>query len=80
MLETNVGTANRLARAAIGILLIIVGFHNLDGVVGTIILSTAIIGSCPSHSMFARGARSGGEASQGPPTARSSTVTGAVTP
>lgn len=55
MFKTNVGTADRIARVVLGLLLIALTLGGVIGAwgwVGVVPLLTAAIGSCPLYSVF----------------------------
>jgi hypothetical protein len=61
MLKNNVGTADRLLRAVIGLALLLVYIlppHSLWGLVGIILLATAAFGTCPLYTVFGFSTRS----------------------
>lgn len=54
-MKTNVGTIDRVARIALGLILISLAFigpQTLWGWIGIIPLATALIGWCPAYSIF----------------------------
>jgi hypothetical protein len=61
-MQTNIGTIDRIARIAVGLVLlalVFVGPQTPWGLVGLIPLGTALIGFCPAYRLLGIGSRRG---------------------
>ncbi|MDU8912701.1 DUF2892 domain-containing protein [Aestuariicoccus sp. MJ-SS9] len=59
MFEKNMGKTDRMIRAVLGVVLLILAFASLSGgwawiagIVGIVMLATAAMGSCPPYSLL----------------------------